>query len=353
MELYDELLQLVVAYSNKQIKYLAQWIIDYKKKDNKKEMDLRLEKTLYINRFRKMAGEYSVLKAKERAARNQELFEYYSAYIKSLIPGKYRFNIDELCYTGRWEEAVASIIEMDEEIEASRFENEYEKLITDSEYLIEQLVTVMKTEYSKRLANTERAMSEYLDPHKTAMERLDRNLEEAGKWLLGVGKSGLSEEDKAEISGELRARIAEMRRMKAREAKKVRTIKVFVNEVKKTYLVFEGIIASIEREKELIEERKRYSGLLGRLEIEASEIDEVFGKLSEELSLDVKKARESMELLTNTFQGKLVDAISDQERVNRMLEPDKPAAAGEVPDERPINRDYYEDILKILKSMES
>jgi len=50
MDLYGELLELVLAYSNDQVKYLANWIIDYDRADNKRERDLRLEKQLYIKR---------------------------------------------------------------------------------------------------------------------------------------------------------------------------------------------------------------------------------------------------------------------------------------------------------------
>lgn len=80
-----------------------------------------------------------------------------------------------------------------------------------------------------------------------------------------------------------------------------------------------------------------------------------------------------MELLVSAFQGRVVDAIAEQEKVNRILEPD-PGAAGRAAGvaglaeggaegrsegrfdgaaeagPRLPNKDYYEEILRILKS---
>jgi hypothetical protein len=352
VELYDELLELVLAYSNRQIKFLAQWIIDYRKKDKGKELDLRLEKTLYLNRFRRMAGEYAALKPKERAAMGQDLFEFYSAHLMPLIPNGRRFEIDELCYTGKWPEAAARLAELDVEIEAAKSEKEYERLVTDTEYLIEQLVTIMKDEYARRLDSMKEAMGAFMEPHRTAFERLERNLAEARDGLVKVGRSGLSPADKEEISARFRERMAEIGRMEARERENVRKIRDFADEVRKIYLVFEGVIASIEREKDLIEERRGYAGLLERLEIETREMDEVFKGLGLELGNSLQKTRESMELLTAAFQGRLVDvigeAIDDQEKVNSLLgESDGRGGEGGEGAEK---HDYYEDILKILKS---
>ena len=65
-----------------------------------------------------------------------------------------------------------------------------------------------------------------------------------------------------------------------------------------------------------------------------------------------------MELLVSAFQGKVVDAIAEQEKVNRILEPEGGAEgqpgsqAGSQPETEPQlpNKDYYEEILRILKS---
>lgn len=351
MDLYDELLELVLAYSNNKVKYLAKWIIDYRKADNKKEAELRLEKLLYLNRFRRMAEAYALAKPKERASRNPELFEYYSAFIKPMIPNRHRFAIDEFCYKGQWQEAADSIAEIDGEIEANRYESEYERLVTDTEYLIGQLVLVMKTEYGKRLESAKKAMSEYIAPHRTVLERLDRNLLEANEALKRVERSELPPDDKAELAMALRDRAREMEGIGSRETGNMRNIKAFVDDIKKTYLVFESVISSIERKKEQIDERRNYAGLMKKLEIETSEMNGLFSGLNAELNKNLGKAKESMELLTSTFQDKIVDIINDQEKVNRLLEAERAKEEEGEGRERAVNREYYEDILKILKSM--
>jgi len=354
MELYDELVKLVMAYSNRQIKDLAQWIIEYRKRDDRREADLRLEKKLYINRFHRMADEYGLLKPKDRPARNQEIFGYYSACIKALIPTRHRFAIDELCYAGKWKEASEALAELDREIEASRFELEYERLVTDSEYLIGQLVMVMKTEYAKRLDMTRQAMGEFMEPHRAVLGRLEANLAEAREGLAKVEASELAADDKAGIVSEVRRRIGEMEAMRQREADNIRRMEGDFEEVQKDYLLFSGVIASIEKEKDLIEERRMYSGLLRKLDVETSEMDSIFHELAEKLESNVGKARESMELLVSAFQGKVVDAIAEQEKVNRILEPDGGGKdqSGDLPgpEPQPPNKDYYEEILRILKS---
>jgi hypothetical protein len=357
MELCEELVKLVMAYSNRQIKDLARWIIEYRKRDDRREADLRLEKKLYINRFHRMADEYETLKPKDRPARSQEIFGYYSSCIKALIPTRHRFGIDELCYAGRWKEASEALSELDREIEASRFELEYERLVTDTEYLIEQLVMIMKAEYAKRLDTTREAMSEFMDPHRAVLERLEANLAEAREGLAKVEASELAADDKAGIVTEVRRRIGEMESMRQREADSLRRMEGNFEEVQKDYLLFSGVIASIEKEKDLIEERRMYSGLLRKLDVETSEMDSVFHELGEKLDRSVGKARESMELLVSAFQGKVVDAIAEQEKVNRILEPEGGAEgqpgsqAGSQPETEPQlpNKDYYEEILRILK----
>jgi len=350
VDLYDELMDLVVAYSNSKIKYLAKWIIDYKKSDDKKEMDFRLEKLLYLNRFSRMADSFAYSKSKDRNKDRSDLFEYYSAYIKPLIPNKFRYDIDELCYKGLWQDAVRSIAEIDGEMEADRYGNEYERLVTDTEYLIGQLLMVMKTEYAKRLENAKKAMNEYINPHRALLERLGKSLNEAGEELAKIGRSELPQEDKAEISNGLQEKIRKIEGIEKREIDNMRSISAFVDEIRKTYSIFNSVILSIERKKDLIEERKEYSGFIRKLEIETSELDELFRGLNGELDRNVEKARESMELLTSTFQDKIVDIISDQERVNRILEAEK-AADEQADAEMTLNHEYYEDILKILKKM--
>lgn len=358
MELYDELVKLVMAYSNRQIKDLARWIIEYRKRDDRREADLRLEKKLYINRFHRMADEYETLKPRDRPARSQEIFGYYSACIKALIPTRRRFGIDELCYAGKWKEASEALAELDQEIEASRFELEYERLVTDTEYLIEQLVMIMKTEYAKRLDVTREAMSEFMDPHRAVLERLEADLAEAREGLAKVEASELAMDDKAGIVAEVRRRIGEMEAMRQRETDNIRRMEGNFEEVRKAYLLFSDVIASIEKEKDLIEERRMYSGLLRKLDIETSEMDAMFRDLGEKLDRNVEKARESMELLASAFQGKVVDAIAEQEKVNRILESDDSALGGAEghsegsaeAEPQPPNKDYYEEILRILKN---
>jgi len=350
MELYDELVKLVLAYSNRQIKDLAEWIIEYRKRDDRREADLRLEKKLYINRFHRMADEYETLKPKDRPARSQEIFGYYSTCITPLIPTRRRFEIDELCYAGKWKEASEALAELDQEIEASRFELEYERLVTDTEYLIEQLVMIMKAEYAKRLDMTREAMSEFMDPHRAVLERLEANLAEAREGLSRVEASELAADDKAGIVSEVRRRIGEMEAMRQREADNIRRMEGNFEEVRKDYLLFSGVIASIEKEKDLIEERRRYSGLLRKLDVETSEMDSMFHELGEKLDHSVAKARESMELLVSAFQGRFVDAIAEQEKVNRILEPGEEVKGARKEDAAPENKEYYEDILRILKS---
>jgi len=350
MELYDELVKLVMAYSNRQIKDLAQWIIEYRKRDDRREADLRLEKKLYINRFHRMADEYELLKPKDRPSRSQEIFGYYSACIKALIPTRHRFGIDELCYAGKWKEASEALAELDRDIEASRFELEYERLVTDTEYLIEQLVMIMKTEYAKRLDMTRHAMSEFMDPHRAVLARLEANLAEAREGLAKVEASELAADDKESIVSEVRRRIGEMEAMRQRETDNIHRMEGDFEEVQKDYLLFSGVIASIEKEKDLIEERRMYSGLLRKLDIETSEMDSMFHELGEKLERNVEKARESMELLVSAFQGRVVDAIAEQEKVTRILEPDGGAGGGAEAESEPPNKDYYEEILRILKS---
>lgn len=355
MELYDELLELVLAYSNRQVKQLAAWIIEYKKRDDPAGLDLRLEKKLYVNRFRRMAGEYGALRNREREAKNQEIFEFYSSYIKSLIPNKHRFALDELCFAGSWKEAAETLVDIDEEIEANKFEHEYDRLVVDTGYLIEQLVIVMKKEYTRRVEISKKAMAEYLNPHGTVLKRLERNLADAQEQLWKIAASGLSEDDKRDLERILERRIKEMEEMKRREGEKLRRVKLYVDEIEKTYAIFEDIIASIEKEKDCLEERKKFASFVRKLEIETKEIDEVFASLSGDLERNVQKAKETMYLLTHAFQGDLATAINDQERINRILESDADAEgqkgtdAGEA--EEAANKDYYEDILKILKSM--
>ena len=145
-----------------------------------------------------------------------------------------------------------------------------------------------------------------------------------------------------------------MEAMRQREADNIRRMEGDFEEVQKDYLLFSGVIASIEKEKDLIEERRMYSGLLRKLDVETSEMDSIFHELAEKLESNVGKARESMELLVSAFQGKVVDAIAEQEKVNRILEPDGGGKdhSGDLPgpEPQPPNKDYYEEILRILKS---
>ncbi|MDA8426094.1 MAG: hypothetical protein M0Z80_08135 [Treponema sp.] len=351
MDLYDELLKLVLAYSNKQITYLARWIIDYRKRSDRRDADLRLSRSLYLRTFDRMVDEWELLRGKDKSDRQDGLLDFYMASIQPMIPNRYRYDIDELCNRGRWREAAGAIADIDREIEASQFESEYERLVTDTEYLIEQLVGVMKSEFSKRLGNTREAINEYVDPHRAILRRLDEDLLEANEGLRKIGASELAQGDKFEIETRLHSRIGELEAIRSDEIEKIREIEAFVNEVKHSYSAFKRIIASIEKERDLIEERRGYAGLLGKLESEAGELGRLFGCLNAELDANIKRAKESMEMLSGAFGGDFVDVIGDQEKLNRMLEGEEFAETRARRHEERHGHDYYEDILKMLKSM--
>lgn len=351
MDLYDELQDLVLAYSNDKIKYLAKWVLDYRKADDRREAELRLEKLLYLKRFRRMAEASALAKPKERAAGSQELFEYYSSFVKPMIPNRHRFAVDELCYKGRWTEAADAIDELEGEIEADRYESEYERLVTDTEYLIDQLARAMKAEYGKRLEGARKALGDYIGPHKAALERLEKNLFEAKEALARIEGGGLPPEDKAELSGPLGDRIRTMEQTAEREARNARGIKASVDGIRKTYLVLESVISSLERKREQLDERRSLAELSRKLEIETSELDELFSGLDSELDRSMEKARTSMDLLADAFQEKIVDIIGDQEKLNRLLESEKAAREEGESQAGALDRACYEDILKILKGM--
>lgn len=351
MDLYEELLELVLAYSSDQVKYLANWIIDYDRADNKRERDLRLEKQLYMKRFERMTESFELAKPKEKGAKSKELFEYYAKYVQPLIPNRHRYAIDEFCFKERWREAAETLAEIDGEIEAGRYENEYERLVTDTEYLLGQLVRVMKSESARRLERAKRAVNDYLVPHRDILERLARNQREAREGLERLARSELAREDKAELGRLLEDRIAEMAGLEARERGKVRDLTQTLGEMQRSERIFEKVVDTIERKKDLIEERRGYKSLLGRLEVETTEMDRLFFDLDGGLAKDSAKARESIELLASAFQDRILDVINDQERVNRILEGDA-GPRDDGPDAYEANHDYYEEILKILKGMD-
>ena len=85
MDLYEELQDLVLAYSDDKIKYLAKWILDYRKADDRREAELRLEKLLYLKRFRRMAEASALAAFKAFGARRIGVLTPYAPAVNEVV----------------------------------------------------------------------------------------------------------------------------------------------------------------------------------------------------------------------------------------------------------------------------
>lgn len=351
---YDDVYELLRKFTDDNIKSVASWIVERKtSKHGTQEQRAFWQK---LNNLRVLGFNPEPSIPWENKKYWNEISSYCEAEFSSLdFIKKIQVHIkkkDKLEFLRTISKEMDSLPELvDEDFD---FDGMVDAYLCDPEHLITDIIDILTDTYNKRVAQTRIAISNYTEPHKIELEKLQKELSRAEAGLARLmNDESIAANDKAQIDSSLREKINELNEMKKRELHNIRGVKAFIEEIRSAQERFNSMIDLLERKNTEARSRKDYIALISSLNAKIPSLENAFQDLSSAFRSDITSIKEAFFLLNLSVKDDLIRSIEDQNILTGILGTSGEGIAERISEKRDmLNHDkeaHYEIDLSFLK----
>lgn len=317
---YDELYDLLIKFTDENIKEVIHWVICYKNERRN---------LVYISPEKVEALKDDLLnlrKKLEQYCDYEIVSEFYHSRIEPLLNETYR---DKLNIALSKDSKLELIVEINKVLsqnikdviqQANSYDQDQETYLKDSEQLIQDIIEILRNEYQKRILETKLALTKYTEPHKNALLHLRLDIEAVEKALQKLETDTLlSENDRVQIRKTLVEKKNEMIFIMKREEENIKDTKAFIQEIKSAQNRFHKMILMLEKKNLEASNRKGYLSLINRLNAGIPMLDNLFHDLSNDLKNDMTSIRTAFYLLNMSVKDDLIKSLENQSIISNIL----------------------------------
>ena len=322
-EYNDDLYEMLRRFTDDNVKMVASWVVERTMK--KDGTDAKIREAQDLVALQEIASRPVPLlpSAKKRfwdevEARYRES-SYYDRF--SFFNNRMYRSISDRDNSGLKMTINEKLWELPKEIvDGSHIEKRMSVYLSDTQELISDLVEILEEQYDERVTQTRVAIAKYLEPHKSALSKLQKELGQVEDALRKItGDCLVSAQDKESIVAALREKQKELAAMKAREIGNMRGVKAFVDEIRTAQATFDAMIALLERKNAESKARKDYLALISKLDAKIPKLNDIFLELSAQLKKDIGGIRDAFFLLNMSVKQDLIKSLEDQTVLNAIL----------------------------------
>ena len=321
---YDDLYDMLLRFADDNVKMVASWVVERTMMKDGTEAKVREAQDLIV--LRDLAFQpvpflpwdrnryWDEVEAlyKESSFNSNSGFSFLSSIYHSIL-GRDNESL-QLAITEKLRELPQGIAD------GSHIEKRVGAYLGDTQELIGDLIDILQEQYNERVTQTRVAIAKYLEPHKSALSKLQKELGQVEDALRKITGDGLvSAQDKESIMAALGDKHKELVAMKAREIGNMRGVKAFVDEIRAAQATFDAMIALLERKNAESKARKDYLALISKLDAKIPKLNDIFLELSAELKKDIGGIRDAFFLLNMSVKQDLIKSLEDQTVLNAIL----------------------------------
>ncbi|MEI6386401.1 MAG: hypothetical protein WCQ50_07190 [Spirochaetota bacterium] len=308
---YDDLYDLLLKFTDDNIKEVAYWVC---KRRGTSRVSVQERETIgHMKQLRALLCEPVPFLPWQSAGYWENIRQFHRTISKPLTGSMYPLESRDQKQSLRMVEHEIAYMES---LVAKADEEQYagvENYIRDTELLITDLLAILEQEYESRIAHTRVVITNYVEPHRKTLEKLqgELGLVETGLRKLADDEF-ISAVDKEAIARSLEEKRGDLQIIKKRELENMRNAKAFVDEIRTAQQRFESMVKLLSRKNMEARSRKDYLSLITSLNATVPKLDDTFRALSAEFRNNIDSIRESFYILNMSIKNDLIRSLEDQ-----------------------------------------
>jgi hypothetical protein len=198
---------------------------------------------------------------------------------------------------------------------------DYERrLREDNVFLLEELVTILTTEYDRRVVETRRRFEEYLGPHQRVLDGVRREIREINADLEKLERdSHLLPEERAMLKSAFAAKKAELQDIERIEAFKLKKIEFLCLTLRDGVEQFRVLIDSLQGKLDSYRSRQSYVDKLARLGARIPEFRQLLSSLYESFQRNLSGLQKGFLVFDRSFQEMVLSTVDSESVVSRIV----------------------------------
>ena len=206
---------------------------------------------------------------------------------------KYQLNL--ICAQGLFDHQLSTYLAIlqkeveerfyDETTNKHAFLESYEQKLNDHVFLLEELIDILTYEYDNRIIKTRQKFTEYLLPHKRAIEKIENEINDIDNELKKLEHDTLVDNvEKEKIGNAFLRKRKELVSIQQAESSKLSRMKVLSLSIKDGVTQFRDLIRSLDRKLTSFKRRSTYIEKLGRLGAEIPKFRSILRRFQPDLT---------------------------------------------------------------------
>jgi hypothetical protein len=308
---YDDLYDLLLKFTDDNIKEVAHWVC--KRRAKSSVSDKERETIGHMKKLRAMLCEPVPFLPWQSNSHWENIRQFYRSINNPLAVSMYPLESRDQNQSLRMvEHGIAYMESLVAKADEEQYAN-VENYVKDTELLITDLLAILEQEYEARIAHTRVVITNYVEPHRKALEKLqgELGLVETGLRKL-IDDEFISPIDKDAIARSLEEKRGDLQVIKKRELANMRNAKAFVDEIRIAQQRFESMVKLLSRKNMEARSRKDYLSLISSLNATVPQLDDTFRALSAEFRKNIDSIRESFYILNMSIKNDLIRSLEDQ-----------------------------------------
>jgi hypothetical protein len=198
---------------------------------------------------------------------------------------------------------------------------DYERrLREDNMFLLEELVTILTTEYDRRVVETRRRFEEYLGPHQRVLDGVRREIREINADLERLERdTHLLPEERAMLQSAFAAKKAELQDIERVEAFKLKKIEFLCLTLRDGVEQFRVLIDSLQAKLDSYRSRQSYVDKLARLGARIPEFRQLLTSLYESFQRNLAGLQKGFLVFDRSFQEMVLSTVDSESVVSRVV----------------------------------
>lgn len=195
-----------------------------------------------------------------------------------------------------------------------------QRLREDNVFLLEELVSILTTEYDRRVVETRRRFEEYLGPHQRVLDNVRREIREINADLERLERDSLLlPEERAMLQAAFSEKKAELQDIERIEAFKLKKIEFLCLSLREGVEQFRTLIDSLQGKLDSYRSRQSYVDKLARLGAKIPEFRQLLASLYGSFQQNLAGLQKGFLVFDRSFQELVLSTVDSESVVSRIV----------------------------------